>query len=131
MIDTVTSIADHASVQSDRWMFVAVIVCSGAVGIFAARWLASRYEAMLSTWREDMRGMQIEIGKLHSERIVASDAHATELRTLLSTQAADAKAMLREFAGIIAKNAEVLGGVTTALNDLKVNCNRNAKHSAP
>lgn len=122
MIDVVTTATDHAAAQSDRWLFVALLIVGTVAALVAGRWLASRYEAMLETWRSDMKAMQAEIAQLHTERITAADRHAEELRTLVKQQTDDAKAMLRDFAGIAARNAEVLGAVTKALSDLQASC---------
>ncbi|MCA1996446.1 MAG: hypothetical protein LDL56_04360 [Armatimonadetes bacterium] len=124
MIDAVFRAADQAAVQSDRWLFVALLMVTFVAVFVLGRWLAGQYAKMLDTWRADMQAMQTEIKGLHTERIAAAERYGAELRETLRRQNEDAKAVLREFASIAARNAEVLGSVTKALGELQTNCSQ-------
>ena len=114
--------ADHAAAQSDRWLFVAVLIVGGIVVFFAARWLASQYNRTLDQWRADMKGMQDQIHALHAERVKAADAFAAELRSIQKESAEAAKDIIRAYGDALARNAEVMGGVNHALRDLQTSC---------
>lgn len=113
---------DHAAAQSDRWLFVAILIVGGIVVFFAARWLAAQYNRTLDQWRSDMKAMQEQIQGLHTERVKAADAFAAELRSIQKESAEAAKDIIRAYGDALARNAEVMGGVNHALRDLQSSC---------
>jgi F0F1-type ATP synthase membrane subunit b/b' len=120
--DAVRQIADHASLQSDRWLFVAVLLVGGIAFYFAAKWLAGQYQKMLEQWREDMLAMQSQISMLHSDRLKAADDYAAQLREIQREQAASYRDMAKTQADALVRNAEVMGEVRTTLQDLQASC---------
>lgn len=118
----VTSLIEHASTQSDRYLFVGALVVGGIALFFAARWLAGQYNRMLDQWCTDMKAMQDQIQALHAERVKAADAFAIELRTIQRENAENAKENTRAYTDALARNAEVMGGVQHALKDLQSSC---------
>jgi len=115
-------IADHATRQSDRWLFVALLVVALAAVAVIGKWLAGQYNRTLDTWREDMKAMQAEMKGLHQERLAAADRYAEELRHIVQTQTEDAKAMLRTYSETLARNAETMGAVNLALREMQTSC---------
>lgn len=126
-------IIDHAASQSDRWLFVALLLVGGFAFFFAARWLAAQYQSMLGQWRNDMAAMakqladlhtnnQQQMATLHGERVKAADAYAVQLREIQREQAENARDMARIYSDALVKNAEVMGSVQTTLRDLQNSC---------
>lgn len=114
--------ADHAAAQSDRWLFVVLLIVGGIVAFLAARWLAGQYNRLLDQWRTDMRGMQEQIHGLHAERVKAADSFAAELRAIQKESAEASKDIFRAYGEALARNAETMGAVNHALRELQSSC---------
>jgi hypothetical protein len=132
-VTDVQGIVDHAASQSDRWLFVALLLVGGLAFFFAAKWLAGQYQQMLGQWRNDMAAMAKQLAELHTnnqqqmatlhvERVKAADAYAGQLREIQREQAENARDMARIYSDALVKNAEVMGGVQTTLRDLQNSC---------
>ena len=118
-----TKVVDHASQQSDRWLFVAALVCGGLALFFAAKWLTSQYQKMLEQWRTDILAMQKELRDLHNERITAVETYAAELRQIIREQGENGKSIAKLMADVVAENARAIGSIQAALRDVQVSCN--------
>lgn len=121
MVDPI-AIADHAARQSDRWLLVALLVVF-LVGIgLVGRWLAGQANRILDQWRADMNAIQSQLNKLHEERLSAAERYAASLSQAVRSNDEDAKALLRDYAAVTARNTEAFSLVRMALNDLQQSC---------
>lgn len=120
--DAVQTLVDHAAVQSDRWLFIALLVVVFAGFVVAIKWMASQNLKSFATYREDMNAMRAEVKTLHEDRIKIVERYAAELREIVNQQTKDAREMLREHGAILAKNAETMGSVNQALRELQSSC---------
>ncbi len=120
--DQVATIVDHAANQTDRWLFVAMLVVFLISVAILGRWLAGQYNRTLDTWREDMKAMQATMVSLHAERLSAAERYAQELRGIVGQQSTEAREMLREFSAVMTRNAETMASVQRSLTDLQASC---------
>ena len=116
---TLIEAIDHTARQSDRHLFVALLVVAFSAVAILGRWLAGQYNRLLNQWREDKATMQKQLGQLHAERLAASENYAKELRDIQRMHSDDAKDLLRSYAELMTKNAEALGGIQRALSELQ------------
>lgn len=121
-MNTLTSLADHASAQSDRWLFVALLIAGALAFYFAARWLAGQYQTMLSQWRTDMLAMQTAINSLHTERVNATERYAQSLADLAKQQAVEHANLWKEVMGGLTRMADKLEKVSEAMAALQRDC---------
>lgn len=121
---SVTKFADHAAVQSDRWLFIVLLVVVFAGAVIALRWMASQNAKAFATYRDDMQVMRAEITALHEDRIKATERFSEELRAIVRGQAEDARSMLRDHATVLNKNSDAMGAVQAALRELQNSCAR-------
>lgn len=113
---------DHAAGQSDRWLFVAVLVIGGIAIYLSVRWIAIQYQQILNQWRADMATMQSQQVALHADRVKAADSFAAELRDIQKANGEIAKEYIKAQGEALSKNAEVMGGVQNALRSLQDSC---------
>lgn len=121
-IEQFQAFVDHAAGKSDRWLFIALLVVVFVLFVIAIRWMAGLNSKSFATYRDDMNGMRLEIKQLHDARLHATEKYADELRSIVRTQNEDARAILREHGEILSRNAEVIGGINSALRELQSSC---------
>jgi hypothetical protein len=135
-MDSVTAFlkaAEFTAQKNDRYLFV-LLLFLGIVGIaIVAKWLAGQYNRILKEWREDMGKIQAErredmqkyateILRLHAQQVTAAEEYAKNLAAIQKAQSEDARALLKDYAAMMAENARTMGAVAHALTDLQHSC---------
>jgi arsenate reductase-like glutaredoxin family protein len=132
-IEAALKAAQIAAQQNDRYLFVALLIITGAAIVVLAKWLASQYNKMLSQWREDMNTREQTIRTLHEDRVKASERYSDELRAVIRAMGDEHRAIAERHAQVMAENGKTMGQVSVALSDLQLSCAyiRSIKSPAP
>lgn len=112
-------ITNHAAAQTDRWLFIAILVVGGFVAWLSAKWLAAQYNRIMDQWRADMKAMQDQILALHRERVAAAETWNKELREISREASETGKEMIRAYAEAVSRNSAVMADVHSALGEIR------------
>ncbi len=85
-MNDIINAANHASAQSDRWLFIVVLLVLGAVVMWAVRWLVGKHEALMTEHRADQQaytsqlaGITHDVNKTNQELAVVLDRNSRSL----------------------------------------------------
>ena len=78
--------ANHASTQSDRWLFIVVLIVLGIFVMWSVRWLIGKHEALMVEHRADQQafttqlaGITRDVNKTNQELAVVLDRNSRSL----------------------------------------------------
>lgn len=64
---SVLDIANHASVQSDRWLFIASLLVLAIFAVFVGRWFLSKYDQLVQDHRAERERYTGSLEKIVSD----------------------------------------------------------------
>lgn len=88
MGDTVNALADHAALQSDRWLMVAMAIIGLAAGLLLFRWIISDRAAMAKRLT-DMTDRHIAVTEKMAEVVATNTAMLQEVKRALYRRGPD------------------------------------------
>lgn len=103
-------VIDHATGQSDRWLFIALLVVLLIIGYYLWRYMADRLKAE----RDANREMAAQMSQTHKEMTAQMIAQAMKMADI----AANCSAALRETTTALQRNTEAVTNNTRAYADI-------------
>ena len=104
MVQSATSLADHASQQSDRWLFIAMFILFVGCLFWVARYFVSKHDQMQVDHRVERASLQTE---LRTDR----DKYQTALREVIGQQNQNSQALVV----VLERNTDALKSCTDEL----------------